>query len=376
MINFPAAASGMLSVGRVFLLSLMMLGPAAGDRDDATSRTSAVAPERSYEVFGNGIEEESLSAPDEPMPRCFADMDIVSHGDCSRRCIALYSVQYWDVEWVPFQSHLQQSNGCVCRLDGGVEVQICGEPARFGNVRGGSSSYGDSDGGRSGGRSGAQAGAIVAVSIAGVVICLACRASADEQAERRRGRNGTGPSGQEAASPELNDFRHQLQQQQQEEGDTGAAAAVSVEEQRRLRHDLIKSHLFTHQLTEDADAKNLAVIISGVGSNDDNGKDEADFSSKNTATGTASVGILETIRSALSHTVRSTIKPECSICLTEYQGGDTISWSKDDKCGHIFHEECITEWLSTPKRDGFLNDACPLCRSKLVRDQDESQIED
>jgi len=306
-----------------------------------------------------------LPAPEDPLPRCFADMDIVSIGDCQKKCDAMYSLHYWDVTWVPFRSHLQQSNGCTCELAGGLEVQICGEPARFGTGGGDGtpSFFNDNEEGGSGGLGGSlpQSGAIAAVVIAVVMIIVGGKISANERADRRT-RNGRA-----SPSPELNDFRQRRRQQQQETG-AESAAAPSSEEQERLRRDVIKSCIFTHTLAEDADGTNLASIIAGAGGNgDDNSVNEeaADSTETVPAAGTAG-GIFGTIRSAISNTVRSPGKPECSICLTEYQSGDTISWAREDSCDHIYHEQCIAEWLSTAKRDGSLNDSCPLCRTKLI----------
>jgi len=53
---------------------------------------------------------------------------------------------------------------------------------------------------------------------------------------------------------------------------------------------------------------------------------------------------------------------ECNICLSPFQVGDTIAWSKHNYhgynnklCKHAFHKECISRWL-------FVNDECPICR--------------
>lgn len=45
----------------------------------------------------------------------------------------------------------------------------------------------------------------------------------------------------------------------------------------------------------------------------------------------------------------------CSICLDQYLVGDTICWAKTNECNHIFHQDCIVQWLQD-------HDECPLCR--------------
>jgi hypothetical protein len=53
-------------------------------------------------------------------------------------------------------------------------------------------------------------------------------------------------------------------------------------------------------------------------------------------------------------------KPECMICLSPYEMGETIAWAKAEECVHVFHKECITEWLLKD------HDDCPLCRTNIL----------
>jgi Ring finger domain len=48
-------------------------------------------------------------------------------------------------------------------------------------------------------------------------------------------------------------------------------------------------------------------------------------------------------------------EPHCSICLGEYEEGETLTKLS---CGHLFHEECISSWCSNHTR-------CPLCNYDL-----------
>lgn len=51
----------------------------------------------------------------------------------------------------------------------------------------------------------------------------------------------------------------------------------------------------------------------------------------------------------------------CSICLEAYAIGDRVAWDRHDHtCLHVFHEECITEWLMT-------HNDCPSCRLRLIK---------
>lgn len=47
----------------------------------------------------------------------------------------------------------------------------------------------------------------------------------------------------------------------------------------------------------------------------------------------------------------------CMICLEPYLIGEEVSWSRDLKCRHVFHHECIMEWLME-------HDECPCCRAE------------
>ena len=51
----------------------------------------------------------------------------------------------------------------------------------------------------------------------------------------------------------------------------------------------------------------------------------------------------------------------CAICFAD------ITEGKQFTCGHIFHEDCIREWLKT-------HDKCPVCRRSLQNDG-ENKVE-
>lgn len=50
----------------------------------------------------------------------------------------------------------------------------------------------------------------------------------------------------------------------------------------------------------------------------------------------------------------------CSICLTDFEEGDTIIWASRKPCPHAFHDDCIMTWLSKGKK------RCPCCRHFFV----------
>lgn len=49
---------------------------------------------------------------------------------------------------------------------------------------------------------------------------------------------------------------------------------------------------------------------------------------------------------------------ECAICQTNYEANESL---KKLPCEHLFHTDCITNWLSVTR-------ICPLCRQKITND--------
>ena len=50
----------------------------------------------------------------------------------------------------------------------------------------------------------------------------------------------------------------------------------------------------------------------------------------------------------------------CPICLAEFEGEEDICKSKNEECQHIFHLECMVEWL-------MKHDECLLCRCDYLK---------
>ena len=50
--------------------------------------------------------------------------------------------------------------------------------------------------------------------------------------------------------------------------------------------------------------------------------------------------------------------PECAVCLSVFEVGEECRMLP---CFHLFHHECITEWL-TGRRGG----ACPCCKQRVL----------
>lgn len=59
---------------------------------------------------------------------------------------------------------------------------------------------------------------------------------------------------------------------------------------------------------------------------------------------------------------------QCTICLNNYEDGDEICWSHNKHCNHVFHKDCIAEWLLT-------HEDCPCCRNDYLSFNDDEAEE-
>lgn len=103
------------------------------------------------------------------------------------------------------------------------------------------------------------------------------------------------------------------------------------------RKDLIKSRFCNQRIADERTVQN----ISSVPKEDmerKKGSGGSDLSARSTAPQT---------------------KAQCSICLGNYEPGNIVYWSKKDGCSHVFHDDCILEWL-------MKHNDCPLCRRNLL----------
>jgi len=59
---------------------------------------------------------------------------------------------------------------------------------------------------------------------------------------------------------------------------------------------------------------------------------------------------------------------ECAICMARYKHNDEICWSRNERCVHAYHLNCMIEWL-------MKDDKCPMCRSNfLVLDDEDNTM--
>lgn len=72
----------------------------------------------------------------------------------------------------------------------------------------------------------------------------------------------------------------------------------------------------------------------------------------------------------------------CAVCLMEYEVTERVCWSSNTECTHVFHEDCIVQWLvssgrTKSKRQWFPDNPsekrlmcyeleCPCCRQEFI----------
>jgi hypothetical protein len=52
----------------------------------------------------------------------------------------------------------------------------------------------------------------------------------------------------------------------------------------------------------------------------------------------------------------------CAICLGPYHDGELVVQACNRDCHHVFHRECIAEWLAK-------KDECPCCRQSFLTEE-------
>ena len=50
---------------------------------------------------------------------------------------------------------------------------------------------------------------------------------------------------------------------------------------------------------------------------------------------------------------------DCPICMEAFAVGDVVSWSSYERCSHVYHHQCIKEWL-------LRHNNCPFCREVFL----------
>ena len=74
---------------------------------------------------------------------------------------------------------------------------------------------------------------------------------------------------------------------------------------------------------------------------------------------------VDTTNDRIGGTVSLSDVSECGICLLDYEAGDVLAASKNPECNHLFHKECLLDWLEK-------NQICPSCRRSYLVNSNHS----
>jgi hypothetical protein len=62
--------------------------------------------------------------------------------------------------------------------------------------------------------------------------------------------------------------------------------------------------------------------------------------------------------------VERKVSNNCAICLENYSAGECVVWSSDQECPHVFHRDCIVDYLIKVKSG---ETPCPCCRQSFCQ---------
>jgi len=191
-----------------------------------------------------------------------------------------------------------------------------------------------------------------------IAVCLGIR-----HCVRRRHRNARANAGLPAFRQTMSERRRQRQQPSAASAPTVPPPRPHPPPHRRTAVDTqqepprasaptersecqIRNQLFSRSLEDGGDTvREMEIIMAAA-----NDRHDADADSNI---------LVRSYRAATDNVLSAMRKPECSICLGNYEAGDVVCWAKTDECDHLYHDECIIEWLKT-------HNDCPLCRANLM----------
>lgn len=159
----------------------------------------------------------------------------------------------------------------------------------------------------------------------------------------------------------IQEYINQRQQQNAAAAAPTPSAPVEQDSPETRKQEVMK-HLYHRTLEHGESVRNLSMLLAAA---NDHYADSSTNAKENVIT--------RSWRSAKASVNKfvGAGKNECSICLDPYVANETVCWAKNDDCDHIFHQDCIVQWLVD-------HDDCPLCRTNLLvyddDDDDESHV--
>lgn len=73
----------------------------------------------------------------------------------------------------------------------------------------------------------------------------------------------------------------------------------------------------------------------------------------------------------LSNDENPKVPNSCAICMDSYHEGQTVVWSYNSECHHVFHRHCFVDYLLNHHGD---ETPCPICRRDFCRPGAVAQV--
>lgn len=132
--------------------------------------------------------------------------------------------------------------------------------------------------------------------------------------------------------------RHTNRERQAAERNASALRANSIWEEKQI---LLLECLCDYTMTlAKRDFHEPASISPETSSFDDDDVEKGEVSHATTLVSVPSPGIVSNNKIG-----KRNVSVSCAICLCTYEPDDRITWSSNSSCYHVYHEECIVQWL-------------------------------
>jgi hypothetical protein len=134
--------------------------------------------------------------------------------------------------------------------------------------------------------------------------------------------------------------------------------SIPVEDRATARQEEIMSQFYFQTVLPDksnTSPDSIRVRGSEAATNNENDSDDGSIGREDGKNKKVSLSL----RNMLASWRRPSSQDECCICLDTYNVGETICVAITTDCDHVFHQDCIFEWLKD-------RDCCPLCRITLM----------
>jgi len=146
-----------------------------------------------------------------------------------------------------------------------------------------------------------------------------------------------------------------------EDDATSTTTKLSRKDRKERRYKMLESRLVSRRVTAHGDICDKVMLCldtcNAVGGADDGTKPPKERSdTSTTATDDEELG-----------STSYDEERECPICMEHLKVGDFVSWSPNNQCNHVFHHQCVKEWL-------VKKTCCPFCRETFLPIKEDTNL--